>query len=170
MEPRSLCTPTANSKTRRLSMRGRLFATQLIAVYIGSTRATGRFLLQLVAVVLVLHAPLARAASICRWVDESGRTHLSDVVPEKFRQTARRSGASMQKAWPASAPIERPMGSRSRRHLTYATTFPVLKSSVVHDGTESTFHLRDVWIGRRVQMAVIYRLSGCAAWCACAPT
>jgi hypothetical protein len=30
------------------------------------------------------------AAVIYRWVDESGRTHVSDVVPEKYRKSATR--------------------------------------------------------------------------------
>lgn len=45
----------------------------------------------LVASVLVLLtplAPLAHSASICRWVDDQGRTQLSDAVPDKYKQTA----------------------------------------------------------------------------------
>lgn len=34
------------------------------------------------------------AAVIYRWVDESGRTHVSDVVPERYRKTAVRSDSS----------------------------------------------------------------------------
>lgn len=32
----------------------------------------------------------AQAAAIYRWVDEHGRTHVSDVVPEQYRATATR--------------------------------------------------------------------------------
>lgn len=32
----------------------------------------------------------AQAAAIYRWVDEDGRTHVADVVPEKYRATATR--------------------------------------------------------------------------------
>ncbi len=32
----------------------------------------------------------AGATDIYRWVDENGRTHLSDVVPERYRDTATR--------------------------------------------------------------------------------
>ena len=38
----------------------------------------------LVVVALVAHAPLALSVSICRWVDENGRTQLSDIVPEQY--------------------------------------------------------------------------------------
>jgi len=33
---------------------------------------------------------IAQAADIYQWVDESGRTHLSDVVPEKYKHSAKR--------------------------------------------------------------------------------
>ncbi len=32
----------------------------------------------------------AQAAVIYRWVDENGRTHVSDVVPEKYKKSAKR--------------------------------------------------------------------------------
>ena len=32
----------------------------------------------------------AHAAEIYRWVDENGRTHVSDVVPEKYRKSAKK--------------------------------------------------------------------------------
>jgi hypothetical protein len=32
----------------------------------------------------------AGAADIYRWVDENGRVHISDVVPEKYRSSAKR--------------------------------------------------------------------------------
>jgi hypothetical protein len=37
---------------------------------------------------IVLASPTAHAATICRWVDEHGRTHLSDVVPAAFKKSA----------------------------------------------------------------------------------
>jgi hypothetical protein len=39
---------------------------------------------------MCLQLPSVRAAGIYRWVDESGRTQLSDVVPEKYKSTAQR--------------------------------------------------------------------------------
>ena len=36
----------------------------------------------------------AQGAVIYRWVDETGRTHVSDVVPEKYRKSATRIDSS----------------------------------------------------------------------------
>ncbi len=50
-------------------------------------------LAQVLVLVLVLGLLLAQPACatvIYRWVDESGRTHVSDVVPEKYRKSATR--------------------------------------------------------------------------------
>ncbi|RYF41513.1 MAG: DUF4124 domain-containing protein [Comamonadaceae bacterium] len=44
--------------------------------------------LGLAATVLALLAPAAQAASICRWIDEDGRTQLSDTVPERYKSRA----------------------------------------------------------------------------------
>lgn len=43
------------------------------------------------AALLVLGVAVAHSATIYRWVDEKGRTHLSDVVPEKYRKSAKRT-------------------------------------------------------------------------------
>jgi len=160
-----------------------------------------RISVALIAAALGLFSPVARSASICRWVDANGRTQMSDVVPDKFKQsatcsdsrkyelspgqqreaerrvaeqqirmrdkiaqppkqaasiapgttkekslpiakrptarTARRGGASTMRASHALAPTERHKGPRSPKVLTSATTFPVLRSSVVHEGTEA---------------------------------
>ena len=42
----------------------------------------------------LLFALSAQAAVIYRWVDEDGRTHVSDVVPEKYRKSATRVDSS----------------------------------------------------------------------------
>ena len=42
----------------------------------------------LIAVTLALLSPVARSMSICRWVDENGRTQMSDVVPDKYKKSA----------------------------------------------------------------------------------
>jgi len=42
----------------------------------------------------LLCALSAHAAVIYRWVDESGRTHVSDVVPEKYKNSATRIDSS----------------------------------------------------------------------------
>ena len=40
------------------------------------------------ALALALASPTLGATPICRWVDESGRTQLAQVVPEKYRKIA----------------------------------------------------------------------------------
>jgi len=42
----------------------------------------------------LLIALSAQGAVIYRWVDETGRTHVSDVVPEKYRKSATRIDSS----------------------------------------------------------------------------
>jgi hypothetical protein len=42
-----------------------------------------------IAILLCLAAPAVQATAICRWVDESGRTHLADSVPDRYRAQAR---------------------------------------------------------------------------------
>ncbi len=42
----------------------------------------------------LLCALSAQAAVIYRWVDDSGRTHVSDVVPEKYKKSAIRIDSS----------------------------------------------------------------------------
>lgn len=44
--------------------------------------------LGLAALSLVLLSTGAGATSICRWVNESGRTQIAEVVPEKYRKVA----------------------------------------------------------------------------------
>jgi hypothetical protein len=41
-----------------------------------------------VAVAMLLLSNPAEATSICRWVNESGRTQIAEVVPEKYRKVA----------------------------------------------------------------------------------
>jgi hypothetical protein len=48
-----------------------------------------RTLLPLLAVVgALLLATAAEAAPLCRWVDDSGRTQISDSVPDRYRSSA----------------------------------------------------------------------------------
>ncbi len=37
---------------------------------------------------LMLPSASVKATSLCRWVDESGRTQIAEVVPEKYRKAA----------------------------------------------------------------------------------
>jgi hypothetical protein len=48
----------------------------------------------------LLLALSAQGAVIYRWVDESGRTHVSDVVPEKYRKSATRIDSSSSEVSP----------------------------------------------------------------------
>ena len=54
----------------------------------------------LLAAALLLAAVAAPAAVIYRWVDENGRTHLSDTVPEKYRKSATRVDSSQYEVSP----------------------------------------------------------------------
>ena len=44
--------------------------------------------MSLAAVALLFLSASAGATSICRWVNESGRTQIAEVVPEKYRKVA----------------------------------------------------------------------------------
>jgi hypothetical protein len=44
--------------------------------------------LSLATLSLVLLSASVQATSLCRWVDQSGRTQIAEVVPEKYRKVA----------------------------------------------------------------------------------
>ena len=44
--------------------------------------------ISLAVMAMTLHSPTAGATSICRWVNESGRTQFAEVVPEKYKKVA----------------------------------------------------------------------------------
>ena len=50
--------------------------------------ARARWPFALIALALALQSPVAKSTSICRWIDQSGRTQMSDVVPEQYKQSA----------------------------------------------------------------------------------
>jgi hypothetical protein len=50
---------------------------------------TGFVHLLLIPEALVFFSTSGYATEIYRWVDEAGKTHMSDVVPEKYRATAK---------------------------------------------------------------------------------
>ncbi|MCR5886096.1 DUF4124 domain-containing protein [Rhizobacter sp. J219] len=54
--------------------------------------------LLLAALLLVTQA--AQATVIYRWVDENGRTHISDSVPEKYKKSATRIDSSRSEVTP----------------------------------------------------------------------
>ena len=47
-----------------------------------------RDLIALAAMALVMLSPALGATVICRWVDETGRVHISDVVPDRYKSAA----------------------------------------------------------------------------------
>ena len=47
-----------------------------------------KFCARLAALSMLLLSTCAGATSICRWVDERGRTQLAEVVPEKYKKVA----------------------------------------------------------------------------------
>lgn len=51
-------------------------------------RPIGRLLAPIAATALVLLPAAAAATSICRWVDENGRSQISDVVPQRYKSVA----------------------------------------------------------------------------------
>ncbi len=62
----------------------------------------------------VLGLSVARAADIYQWVDDSGRTHLSDVVPEKYKATARRVDSRQFEATPQQRAAAQALAARER--------------------------------------------------------
>lgn len=58
------------------------------------------FLKSLCMAAVALVATSASAATIYRWVDENGRTQLSDTVPEKYRKSAKQVDSEQFKASP----------------------------------------------------------------------
>lgn len=45
-------------------------------------------LIALINVALALLSPAAHARFICRWVDDTGRTHMADSVPHRYKPSA----------------------------------------------------------------------------------
>ena len=69
--------------------------------------SSGRFAPTLILVLLLgaPWAPGAHAVTMYRWVDESGATHVSDKVPEKYKGSAK---ALDSRAFEPGAPEKRP--------------------------------------------------------------
>jgi hypothetical protein len=66
----------------------------------------------------VLWLPIAQAADIYRWVDESGRTHLSDVVPEKYKHSAKRVDSHLFDVSPRQRAAAESRAAREREQAT----------------------------------------------------
>jgi len=66
----------------------RSFAGYIKVGHLMVTPLLARMPVALITVALALLSPVARSTSICRWVDENGRTQMSDVVPEQYSKSA----------------------------------------------------------------------------------
>ena len=71
------------------------------------------------ALVLMLLATCAEATSVCRWVDERGRSQIAEVVPEKYKKAAictdsRRYELSAEQRQAAERPVAEDM-ARARQ-------------------------------------------------------
>ena len=89
----------------------------------------------------VLWLSIAQATDIYQWVDDSGRTHLSDVVPEKYKHSAKRvdsrqfevgpqqraeaeARAAREREQAAKGSAETPAGARGARGATLGSASP----------------------------------------------
>lgn len=59
-----------------------------------------------------------QAVDIYRWVDEQGRTHLSDVVPERYRDSATRTDARVHELTPEQRREAQARAARDRLQAT----------------------------------------------------
>ena len=81
----------------------------------------------------LLCASLARAAEIYQWVDESGRTHLSDVVPEKYRATAKRVDSRQFEPTPQQRAAAQALAAREREQAAKAAVADAAGSAAQGD-------------------------------------
>jgi hypothetical protein len=70
------------------------------------------------AALLLGTLPGVQAADIYRWVDEQGRTHWSDVVPEKYRGSATRTDTRQHELTPEQRREAEERAARDRARLT----------------------------------------------------
>lgn len=88
--------------------------------------------IRLLGGVALLGALSAQATVIYRWVDDNGRTHVSDVVPEKYRKSATRIDSSESAVSPerkrqaeeAAARIKALADERARSHQDRPASAP----------------------------------------------
>lgn len=74
--------------------------------------------ISLAAMALVLLSTGVGATSICRWVDEKGRTQIAEVVPEKYKDVAVCTDSQKYELSPAQAQAaeQRAAEARARAH------------------------------------------------------
>ena len=63
---------------------------------------------------LALIALQASAAPIYRWVDENGRTQMSDTVPEKYRKSAKRTDTEQFNVSPEARKLAEERGAKEK--------------------------------------------------------
>jgi hypothetical protein len=79
-----------------------------------------------------------QAAPIYRWVDEAGRTHVSDAVPEKYRKSATRIDSSRSEISPEQRQQAEQAAARNKALADEAESrrqgTPALRSSAASSG------------------------------------
>jgi len=73
---------------------------------------------RLTALAALSAAAAAQAGDIYRWVDESGRTHMADTVPERYRRTAKHLDGRKYEL--SEADKEAANGARERARAAHA--------------------------------------------------
>lgn len=107
-----------------------------------------------VALALALFPSLLNAASVCRWIDENGRTQISDTVPDRFKLVAvcinsrlyelsaeqQREAAERSKvrSAQANAPVPAASSAAGAENAALAPPQPVIKRPVqtITDATD----------------------------------
>jgi len=74
---------------------------------------TSRMPKALLLAVALLSLP-AGAADIYRWVDENGKVHISDTVPEKYRKSAKRIDSGQYEVTPQQRAAAEALAERDR--------------------------------------------------------
>lgn len=80
----------------------------------------------IVGAMLVLLAGGASAGDIYRWVDDEGRTHMSDSVPEKYQARAKRYDS---KSFEPADDAKREAQARARRDIEQAEAIARAKNA-----------------------------------------
>jgi hypothetical protein len=76
----------------------------------------------ILAAILILWCSPAAAVDMYRWVDENGKVHVSDVVPERYKKTAKRIESTQFEASDADrrAAADRAAADRARENASAA--------------------------------------------------
>ena len=91
----------------------------------------------LIAVTLALLSPVARSMSICRWVDENGRTQMSDVVPDKYKKAAICSDSQKYELSPEQEREAQRRAAEAQRRTRHEMAAPPTEAASSPPGTAS---------------------------------